>query len=79
MSTVAEIREAISKLSPEDQSRLMAELFESIPLPQETDPAFLAALDRGIADDEADRVYSIEQVDTKVQEWISKSSSPKAR
>jgi hypothetical protein len=79
MSTVAEIREAISKLSPDGQSRLAAEILATIPLPHENDPAFLAALDRGVADDEADRVYSIEQVDAKVQEWISKSSSPKAR
>ncbi len=79
MSTVAEIREAIAKLSQEDQSLLVEELLASVPMPHESYPAFLAALDRAIADDDADRVYSIEEVDAKVSRWISKSHSPKAR
>jgi predicted transcriptional regulator len=74
-----EIREAIAKLNPKDQSLLVEELLASLPLSQESDPALLAALDRAIADDDADRVYSIEEVDAKVSQWISKSHSPKAR
>jgi hypothetical protein len=79
MSTVAEIREAISKLSDNDQSLLLAELFATIPLPHESDPEFLASLDRGIADADAGRVISIEELDAKVAEWISKSPSPETR
>jgi hypothetical protein len=79
MSTVTEIREAINKLSPDDQSRLLGELFATIPMPHENDPEFLATLDRAIADDDADRVYTLEEVDAKVKEWTSKSPSPKAR
>jgi predicted transcriptional regulator len=77
MSTVTEIREAISKLSPEDQSLLAAEIFATIPLPHESDPAFLAAIDEGLADAEAGRVYSIEEVRTMSDKWISESSSRK--
>ncbi len=79
MSTVAEIRDAISKLSPEDQSLLAAEIYATIPLPHESDPEFLATLNRAIADDDADRVYSIGEVDAKVSKWTSKSPSPKVR
>jgi hypothetical protein len=77
MSTVAEIREAISKLSPEDQSRLAEEILFTIPLPHENDPEFLAKLDRSLAECDADNVHSIEEVDAMVSQWTTKSHSPK--
>ncbi len=77
MSNVTEIREAIAKLSPEDQSLLAAEIFATIPLPHESDPAFLAALDEGLADADAGRVYSIEEARKMTDKWISESSSQK--
>ena len=78
MSTVTEIREAISKLTEKERDLLMAELFATMPEPDENDPALLAALDKAIADDDADRVYSIEEVQTMSDQWISKLRSPKA-
>ncbi len=72
MSTVAEIREAISKLSPEDQSLLAAEIFATIPLPHESDPAFLAKLDESLAAAEKGPIYTIEEVDAMIPQWISK-------
>jgi hypothetical protein len=79
MSTVAEIREAISKLSPDEQSLLAQEIFATIPLPHESDPAFLAALDRSLADDEADRVYSVEEARSIISRRTSESQSRPAR
>lgn len=78
MSTVTEIRAAIENLNEQDRNLLMADLLATMPLPHESDSAFLAALDRGIADDEADRVHSLEEVDALASKWISKSHSPKA-
>ena len=78
MSTVTEIREAINRLNEQDRYLLMAELFATMPEPDESDPALLAALDQAIADDDADRVYSIEEVRTMSDQWISKLRSPKA-
>lgn len=77
MSTVTEIREAISKLTEKERDLLMAELFATMPEPDENDPALLAAIDEGLADAEAGRVYSIEEVRIMSDKWISESSSRK--
>jgi hypothetical protein len=77
MSTVTEIREAISKLNAQDRYLLMAQLFATMPEPDESDPELLAALDRGIADDDADRVYSVDEVRTMITQWTSRSPSQK--
>jgi predicted transcriptional regulator len=77
MSTVSEIREAISKLNAQDRYLLMAQLFATMPEPDENDPELLAALDEGLADEAAGRVYSIEEVRAMVPKWISKSPSQK--
>jgi hypothetical protein len=78
VSTVTEIQEAINKLNEQERYVLLAQLFASSPQPDDNDPELLAALDRGIADDEADRVHSIEEVRAMIPQWISKSPSPKA-
>jgi predicted transcriptional regulator len=77
MSTVTEIREAISKLNARDRYLLMAELFATMPEPDENDPELLAALDEALADEAAGRVYSIEEVRAMIPQWISKSPSQK--
>ena len=77
MSTVTEIREAISQLSEQDRYLLLAHLFATMPEPEENDPELLAALDEGLADEAAGRVYSIEEVRAMIPQWISKSPSPK--
>lgn len=77
MSTVTEIREAISKLNEQDRYLLMAQLFATMPEPDENDPELLAALDEGLADEKAGRVYSIDEVRAMIPQWISKSLSPK--
>jgi len=79
MSTVGEIQEAISKLNEQDRTILLTQLFASAPQPDENDPALLAALDRAIADDDADDVISAEDVRKMIPKWISKSRSPEAR
>ncbi len=77
MSTVTEIREAISKLNTQDRYLLMAQLFATMQEPDENDPELLAALDEGLADEAAGRVYSIEEVRAMIPQWISKSPSQK--
>jgi predicted transcriptional regulator len=77
MSTVTEIREAISKLNAQDRYLLMAQLFATMPEPDENDPELLAALDEGLADEAAGRVYSIDEVRAMIPQWISKSPSQK--
>ncbi len=77
MSTVTEIREAINQLNAQDRCLLVAELYAAMPEPNENDPDLLAALDRGIADDEADLVYSIEEIRAMIPQWISKLPSQK--
>ena len=79
MSTVAEIREAISKLSPEDQSRLVEEILATIPLPHESDPEFLAKLDASLAAAEKGPVYTVDEVRAMLPEWISASKSRPSR
>ena len=77
MSTVTEIQEAISKLNAQDRYLLMAQLFATMPEPDENDLELLAALDEGLADEAAGRVYSIEEVRAMIPQWISKSPSQK--
>ncbi len=44
----------------------------------EEDEATLAAIDRGIKDAEAGRVLSAEEVHRRIEQWLSKSSTPKS-
>jgi len=76
MSTVTEIREAISRLNAQDRYLLMAQLFATMPEPDENDPELLAALDEGLADEAAGRVHSIEEVRAMMSQWITTSPSP---
>jgi hypothetical protein len=69
MSTVAEIRAAFEKLTPEEQASLLEELYVKHIGPPDDDPAVLAAIDEGIADCRAGRVHSLEEV----QEMMTKS------
>jgi hypothetical protein len=78
MSTVAEIHEAISRLNAQERYLLLTQLFATASEPDANDPELLAALDRGISDDEADRVHSIDEVRAMIPQWISKSPSQKA-
>ena len=79
MSTVTEIREAISKLNAEERELLLAELFDARLEAHENSPEFRAAIDEGLADAEAGRVYSIEEARNLTEQWISESSSQKKR
>jgi len=46
---------------------------------EEEDDATLAAIDRGIQDADEGRVVSVEEARHRVQQWLSKSSTPKRR
>jgi len=71
MSTLPEIKTALSHLNARDQAMLAAELFA---MDLEPDPeAWEAALQRGLQDVEAGRVHPIEEVKAKIPQWISKS------
>ena len=71
MSTLPEIKTAISQLNAHDQAVLAAELFA---MDLEPHPGALeAALQRGLQDVEAGRVHPIEEVKAKIPQWISKS------
>ncbi len=76
MSTVAEIQQAINQLNEQERSILLTQLFATAPQPDENNPELLAALDRGIADDESDNVVSADEVRRMIPQWISKSRSP---
>jgi predicted transcriptional regulator len=75
MSTVTEIRDAIGKLTDQDRYLLMTQLFVATPGPDKNDPALQAALDEALADMEAGRVHSIEEVRAMIPQWITKSPS----
>jgi len=77
MSTVTEIRKAIGQLTEQDRYLLMAQLFATMPEPDENDAELLAALDEGLADEKAGRVYSIEEVRAMIPQWITESRSQK--
>jgi hypothetical protein len=79
MSTVAEIRAAIEKLSPEEKALLIEELYVEHIGPPDDDPAVLASIDRGIADARADRVHTLDEVQEMMKQWISESRSQKTR
>lgn len=48
-----------------------------VPMTDEEDEATLAAIDQGIKDADEGRVVSLEKARRRIQEWLSKSSSPK--
>ena len=77
VSTLTEIREAIGQLDEQDRYLLIAELLANVPEPDENDPSLIEALARGVADDEADRVYSLEEVRVLIPQWITPSHSQK--
>ena len=52
---------------------------ESTPLLDEEDEATLAAIDRGIRAADEGRVISMEEVRRRMNQWLTKSSSPKTR
>ena len=70
MSTLQEIRRAIEALNCEEKALLVAELFAT---DENEDTELEAALDRGLADVEAGRVRSIEEVQNMIPSWTSKS------
>jgi predicted transcriptional regulator len=71
MSTLQEIKTAISHLNAHDQAVLAAELFA---MNIEPDAAELeAALQRGLQDVEAGRVRPIQEVKAMIPQWVSKS------
>lgn len=71
MSTLEEIRTAVTQLHPRDKALLTAELvaFENEPDGAEVE----AALQRGLADVEAGRVHEIDDVKKMIPGWTSKS------
>ncbi len=71
MSTLQEIRSAITHLNPHDKALLTAELFA---ISAEPDSAELeAALQRGLDDVEAGRIHEIDDVKKMIPGWTSKS------
>jgi predicted transcriptional regulator len=74
MSTLDEIRTAITHLNPREQALLTAELFA---IRAEPDGAELELpLQRGLDDVAAGRVHEIEHVKKMIPEWILKSPTP---
>ena len=64
---LAEIQEAIEKLGPEERAELWARFQES----KETGE-LIAAVDEGIQAAEEGRVFSLEEIKTQMQSWITK-------
>ena len=52
---------------------------DSAPILKEEDETTLAAIDRGIKAADECRVVPLEEVRQRVQQWATKSSSPKTR
>ena len=71
MSTLQEIKSAISNLSPHDKALLTAELFAMNAEPEKA--ALEAALARGLKDVKAGRVRPAEEVKAMIPRWTSKS------
>ena len=71
MSTLEEIRTAITRLPARDQALLTAELFAITDEPDNT--ALEAALQRGLADVAAGRVHEVDDVKKMIPGWTSKS------
>jgi predicted transcriptional regulator len=49
------------------------------PLTEEEDEETLAAIDRGVKAADEGRVVPLEEVRRRMQEWLTRSSSPKTR
>jgi predicted transcriptional regulator len=67
MSSLAEIQEAIEKLGPEPRAELWT-WFQEV---EETDDP-VAAVDEGIQTAEEGRVFTLEEIKTQMQSWITK-------
>jgi len=52
---------------------------ESAPMLEEEDEATLAAIDRGIKAADEGRVVPLEEVRRRMNQWLTRSSSPKTR
>jgi predicted transcriptional regulator len=52
---------------------------ESTPVLEEEDEATLAAIDRGIKAADEGRVVPLEEVRLRMNQWLTRSSSPKTR
>lgn len=52
---------------------------QPVPIAEDEDEATLAAIDRGIRAAEEGRVVAVEEARRRVQEWLSKSATPKTR
>jgi predicted transcriptional regulator len=50
-----------------------------VPLTEEEDEATLAAIDQGIEEANEGLVVSAEEARQRVQQWLSRSSTPKVR
>jgi predicted transcriptional regulator len=70
MSSLAEIQEAIEKLGPEERAELWTWFQEA----DEADEAdeLVAAVDEGIQAAEEGRVFTLEEIKTQMQSWITK-------
>jgi len=71
MSTLQEIKAAISNLQPRERALLTAELLASEPDPDIQ--ALEEALERGMADVATGRVRPISEVPGMIREWLGKS------
>jgi len=56
-----------------------SKLDHPVPMTEEEDAVTLAAIDRGIKAADEGRVVSAEEARQRVQQWLSKSSTPKTR
>jgi predicted transcriptional regulator len=72
MTTLQEIKSAIARLHPRERALLAAELLAEQSEPDERE--LEAALARGLADVEADRVRPISEVSPLIREWLGQSS-----
>ena len=71
MSTLQDIKTAIEHLTLQDKALLAAELFATMPAPD--DRELDAALERGLHDVNNGRVRPIEDVRSLIAGWITKS------
>ena len=55
------------------------DLTEAPPVSDEEDEATLAAIDRGVKAADEGRVMPLEEVRQRMEQWLTKSSSPKTR
>lgn len=72
MSTLTEIKTAISQLDARDRALLAAE-FIAFDEPATDDPQLQAALARGLADVQAGRVRPAEEVRGLISTWATRS------